>query len=105
MIHLSLSNFIFFSNMNNFNASFLELWTRLYLQRKFYAQALDLIGPIYRTMDSFVGVREKTCILFAYGLLLMKQHDLQEARSNLGVIEFFSLSRTSFLLTGIVIAT
>ncbi|KAK4785505.1 hypothetical protein SAY86_002194 [Trapa natans] len=45
--------------------------------------ALDLIGPIYRTMDSFVGVREKTCILFAYGLLLMKQHDLQEARSRL----------------------
>ncbi|OWM68702.1 hypothetical protein CDL15_Pgr024889 [Punica granatum] len=45
--------------------------------------ALDLIGPIYRTIDSFVGVREKTCILFAYGLLLMKQHDLQEARNRL----------------------
>lgn len=31
-------------------------------------------------MDSFVGVREKTGVLFAYGLLLMKQHDLQESR-------------------------
>lgn len=43
-------------------------------------QALDLVGPVYRMMDSFVGVREKTSVLFAYGLLLMKQHDLQEAR-------------------------
>lgn len=43
-------------------------------------QALDLIGPVYRMMDSFVGVREKTTALFAYGLLLMKQQDLQEAR-------------------------
>lgn len=43
-------------------------------------QALDLIGPVYRMMDSFVGVREKTSALFAYGLLLMKQQDLQEAR-------------------------
>ncbi|XP_031738040.1 sister chromatid cohesion protein SCC4 isoform X4 [Cucumis sativus] len=42
--------------------------------------ALDLIGPVYSMMDSFVGVREKTSVLFAYGLLLMKQHDLQEAR-------------------------
>ncbi|KAG7037052.1 hypothetical protein SDJN02_00673, partial [Cucurbita argyrosperma subsp. argyrosperma] len=46
-------------------------------------QALDLIGPVYRMMDSFVGVREKTSVLFAYGLLLMKQHDLQEARNRL----------------------
>lgn len=46
----------------------------------FYEQALDLIGPVYRMMESFVGVREKTGVLFAYGLLLMKQHDLQEAR-------------------------
>ncbi|XP_038903798.1 sister chromatid cohesion protein SCC4 [Benincasa hispida] len=45
--------------------------------------ALDLIGPVYRMMDSFVGVREKTSVLFAYGLLLMKQHDLQEARNRL----------------------
>ncbi|XP_042475190.1 sister chromatid cohesion protein SCC4 isoform X3 [Macadamia integrifolia] len=45
------------------------------------SQALDLIGPVYRIMDSFVGVREKTAVLFAYGLLLMKQHNLQEARS------------------------
>jgi len=43
-------------------------------------QALDLIGPVYEVMDSFVGVREKTGVLFAYGLLLMKQQDLQEAR-------------------------
>lgn len=46
-------------------------------------QALDLIGPVYRTMDSFIGVREKTSVLFAYGLLLMKQHNLQEARIRL----------------------
>ncbi|PRQ34878.1 putative tetratricopeptide-like helical domain, chromatid cohesion factor MAU2 [Rosa chinensis] len=46
-------------------------------------QALDLIGPVYRMMDSFVGVREKTNCLFAYGLLLMKQQDLQEARNRL----------------------
>ncbi|XP_050942560.1 sister chromatid cohesion protein SCC4 isoform X4 [Cucumis melo] len=45
--------------------------------------ALDLIGPVYSMMDSFVGVREKTSVLFAYGLLLMKQHDLQEARNRL----------------------
>lgn len=44
------------------------------------SQALDLVGPVYRIMDSFVGVREKTCIIFAYGLLLMKQQNLQEAR-------------------------
>nr|DAD38551.1 TPA_asm: hypothetical protein HUJ06_012873 [Nelumbo nucifera] len=47
------------------------------------SQALGLIGPVYRIMDSFVGVREKTCVLFAYGLLLMKQHNLQEARIRL----------------------
>ncbi|XP_040993384.1 sister chromatid cohesion protein SCC4 [Juglans microcarpa x Juglans regia] len=47
------------------------------------SQALDLIGPVYRMMDSFVGVREKTGVLFAYGLLLMKQQDLQEARNRL----------------------
>ncbi|XP_020591840.1 uncharacterized protein LOC110032522 [Phalaenopsis equestris] len=47
------------------------------------SQALDLVGPIYKTMDSFVGVREKTCIVFAYGLLLMRQHNLQEARVRL----------------------
>ncbi|CAM8883788.1 unnamed protein product [Rhodiola kirilowii] len=34
-------------------------------------------------IDSFVGVREKTGALFAYGLLLMKQHNLQEARIRL----------------------
>ncbi|XP_020254437.1 uncharacterized protein LOC109831513 [Asparagus officinalis] len=46
-------------------------------------KALDLVGPVYRIMDSFVGVREKTCIVFAYGLLLMRQHNLQEARIRL----------------------
>ncbi|KAK6912324.1 Chromatid cohesion factor MAU2 [Dillenia turbinata] len=44
------------------------------------SQALEIIGPLYRVMDSYVGVREKTSVLFAYGLLLMKQHNLQEAR-------------------------
>ncbi|KAL5974879.1 hypothetical protein ACLOJK_031552 [Asimina triloba] len=47
------------------------------------AKALDLIGPVFRIMDSFVGAREKTSVLFAYGLLLMKQHNLQEARIRL----------------------
>ncbi|KAF8397065.1 hypothetical protein HHK36_018703 [Tetracentron sinense] len=47
------------------------------------SQALDLIGPVYRIMDSFCGVREKTSVLFAYGLLLMKQHNLQDARMRL----------------------
>ncbi|KAF6163807.1 hypothetical protein GIB67_016147, partial [Kingdonia uniflora] len=47
------------------------------------SQALDLIEPVYEIMDSFVGVREKTSVLFAYGLLLMKQNNLQEARIHL----------------------
>ncbi|XP_072979158.1 sister chromatid cohesion protein SCC4 [Typha angustifolia] len=47
------------------------------------SQALDLVGPVFRIMDSFVGVREKTCIVFVYGLLLMRQHNLQEARIRL----------------------
>ncbi|AQK56438.1 sister chromatid cohesion protein SCC4 isoform X1 [Zea mays] len=47
------------------------------------SQALELVGPAYRTMDSFVGVREKTCIIFVYGLLLMRQHNPQEARNRL----------------------
>ncbi|PIA59707.1 hypothetical protein AQUCO_00400541v1 [Aquilegia coerulea] len=47
------------------------------------SQALDLIGPVYSIVDTFVGVREKTGVLFAYGLLLMKQHNLQEARVRL----------------------
>lgn len=45
--------------------------------------ALDLIGPIYREVDSYVGVREKTGVWFASGLLQMKQHNLQEARIRL----------------------
>ncbi|KAH9307877.1 hypothetical protein KI387_035788, partial [Taxus chinensis] len=47
------------------------------------SQALDLIGPVYRDMDTYVGVREKTGALFASGLLQMKQHNLQEARTRL----------------------
>ncbi|KAF7001417.1 hypothetical protein CFC21_017091 [Triticum aestivum] len=47
------------------------------------SEALELIGPAYRTMDSFVGVREKTCIIFVYGLLLMRQHNPQDARVRL----------------------
>ncbi|KAK1283245.1 hypothetical protein QJS10_CPB21g01774 [Acorus calamus] len=46
------------------------------------SKAMDLVGPVYKIMDSFVGVREKTCVIFAYGLLLTKQHNLQEARRN-----------------------
>ncbi|KAJ0988952.1 hypothetical protein J5N97_007308 [Dioscorea zingiberensis] len=45
--------------------------------------ALDLVGPVYKVMDSYVGVQEKTCVVFAYGLLLMRQHNLQEARIRL----------------------
>lgn len=47
------------------------------------SQALDLIGPVYNMIDTFVGVREKTAVLFAYGFLLMKQQNLQEARLRL----------------------
>lgn len=47
------------------------------------SRALDLIGPVYRMMDSFIGVREKTSVLFGYGLLLMKQNNLQDARIRL----------------------
>ncbi|KAK1271747.1 hypothetical protein QJS04_geneDACA022639 [Acorus gramineus] len=46
------------------------------------SKAMDLVGPVYKIMDSFVGVREKTCVIFSYGLLLTKQHNLQEARRN-----------------------
>ncbi|KAG8633630.1 sister chromatid cohesion protein SCC4 isoform X2 [Manihot esculenta] len=47
------------------------------------SQALDLIGPIYRMKDSFVGVREQASVLFAYGLLLMRQDEYEEARTRL----------------------
>ncbi|KAJ8751443.1 hypothetical protein K2173_016653 [Erythroxylum novogranatense] len=47
------------------------------------SQALDLIGPVYRMKDSFVGVREHASVLFAYGLLLMRQDDYEEARARL----------------------
>lgn len=39
-----------------------------------------MIGPLYGMTNSLSGVREEASILFAYGLLLMKQQDLQEAR-------------------------
>ncbi|KAF7152879.1 hypothetical protein RHSIM_Rhsim01G0245200 [Rhododendron simsii] len=51
------------------------------------AQALDLIGPVYQMMDSFVGVREKTTVLFANGFLLMRQQNLQEARWSVHQLE------------------
>ncbi|CAN1312621.1 Sister chromatid cohesion protein SCC4 [Linum perenne] len=47
------------------------------------AQALDLIGPVYRMKDSFVGVREQANVHFAYGILLMRQDDYEEARVRL----------------------
>lgn len=47
------------------------------------SRALDLIGPVYRSLDTYVGFREKTGALFASGLLQMKQHNLQEARIRL----------------------
>nr|GEV31372.1 sister chromatid cohesion protein SCC4-like [Tanacetum cinerariifolium] len=47
------------------------------------AKALELTGPVYRVIDSFVGVREKTSALLAYGFILMRQENLQEARVRL----------------------
>ncbi|KAL0417926.1 UNVERIFIED_CONTAM: Sister chromatid cohesion protein SCC4 [Sesamum radiatum] len=47
------------------------------------AKAVDLIGPVLGVIDSFVGVREKTCALYTYGFLLMRQQNLQEAREHL----------------------
>ncbi|CAN0876865.1 Sister chromatid cohesion protein SCC4 [Linum grandiflorum] len=47
------------------------------------AQALDLIGPVYRMKDSFVGVREQANVHFAYGILLMRRDDYDEARVRL----------------------
>ncbi|KAK2644662.1 hypothetical protein Ddye_019857 [Dipteronia dyeriana] len=47
------------------------------------SQALDLIGPIYQMNDSFIGVREEAGLHFAYGLLLMRQQDFQDARNRL----------------------
>lgn len=43
-------------------------------------QAIDLIGPDYQMKDSFLGVREEASHHFAYGLLLMRQQNFQEAR-------------------------
>lgn len=47
------------------------------------SHALDLVAPVYRNMDSYLGVREKTLVLFASGILQKKQHNLQEARTRL----------------------
>jgi len=47
------------------------------------SKALDLIGLVYKSLDSYVGFREKTGALFASGLLQMKQHNLQETRIHL----------------------
>ncbi|KAJ0007480.1 hypothetical protein Pint_30700 [Pistacia integerrima] len=45
------------------------------------SQAIDLIGPDYQMKDSFIGVREEASRHFAYGLLLMRQQNFQEARN------------------------
>ncbi|CAH9114317.1 unnamed protein product [Cuscuta epithymum] len=47
------------------------------------SQALELLGPIMGTIDSFVGVREKTSLFFAHGFLLMRQKSAQVARDKL----------------------
>ncbi|XP_044484286.1 sister chromatid cohesion protein SCC4 isoform X1 [Mangifera indica] len=47
------------------------------------SQAIDLIGPDYQMKDSFLGVREEASHHFAYGLLLMRQQNFQEARNRL----------------------
>ncbi|KEH26290.1 TPR protein [Medicago truncatula] len=44
------------------------------------SKADHLIRPFYEVVDSTVGAREKTGVLFTYGLLLIKQRDLPEAR-------------------------
>lgn len=46
-------------------------------------KAFELMGPVLGVIDSFVGVREKTCALYTYGFLLMRQQNLQEARVRL----------------------
>ncbi|KAG0591394.1 hypothetical protein M758_1G168900 [Ceratodon purpureus] len=45
--------------------------------------ALDLVAPVYRNIDRYLGVREQTLVLFATGILQKKQHNLQEARTRL----------------------
>lgn len=59
---------------------FLNDIVKIYLQGLTITQAVDLIGPVLGVIDSFVGVREKTCALYTYGFLLMRQQNLQEAR-------------------------
>ncbi|XP_051131717.1 sister chromatid cohesion protein SCC4 isoform X2 [Andrographis paniculata] len=46
-------------------------------------KVVELIGPVLGVIDSFIGVREKTCALYTYGFLLMRQQNLQEARVRL----------------------
>ncbi|KAL9272325.1 Sister chromatid cohesion protein SCC4-like protein [Drosera capensis] len=55
-------------------------------------------------MDSFVGVREKTAVLFAYGLMQMKQHNLQEARLSLLIQIFLSGHRYLTVLGRLALA-
>ncbi|XP_047955258.1 sister chromatid cohesion protein SCC4 [Salvia hispanica] len=47
------------------------------------SKAVDLIGPVFDVIDSFIGVREKTTALYTYGFLLMRQQNFQEARIRL----------------------
>lgn len=47
------------------------------------SHALDLVAPVYRNMDTYLGAREKTLVLFASGILQRKQHNPQEARTRL----------------------
>lgn len=63
---------------------------------KLFKQAVDLIGPVLGVIDSFVGVREKTTALYTYGFLLMRQQNLQEARSRLNISSLVALSDSSF---------
>ncbi|KAL0436633.1 UNVERIFIED_CONTAM: Sister chromatid cohesion protein SCC4 [Sesamum radiatum] len=55
------------------------------------AKAVDLIGPVLGVIDSFVGVREKTCALYTYGFLLMRQQNLQEASMGLFIYETYDI--------------
>lgn len=50
------------------------------ITEKCFMQAIDLIGPVYQMKDTINGVREEASLHFAYGLLLMRQQDFQEAR-------------------------
>lgn len=47
------------------------------------SQALDLLHPVLEAMDTYVGVREKTLVLFVSGILQVNQHNGQDARTRL----------------------